>query len=217
MTDAEGVECKTKTVRPPSGSGSSDGVAGYVYLSPGIIAAPLGDDDFEDVSGVSYQWGVGGGAVFRPKGRFGLGIGLGIEHMPVNVDEDLDDFCGALGNCDIDGHVVRFVPELRLGAMLEKVFVYGMISPGLGLAFARVSGTALGQDFDEDDVDPGFNLGLGAGVQGFVWRSLAIGGELGVDLGFYAEDEDDDVFIDPNDEDFQAHTLDIKILVAWYF
>jgi len=204
---------------PPTGPGDAR-VNGYVYGAPGIIAFPVGDDDFEDVAEVSYQWGLGGGVLIRPKGVFAVGVGLGLEHMPVNVEEDVDDVCGALGDCDVTGHVLRLLPEVRLGAALEKVFVYGVVSPGLGLTFARVRGTALGQDFDEDDVDPGFNLGLGGGVQGFVWRRLTVGGELGVDLGFFAEDDgdDDEIQIAPGgDDDYGAFSLDIKLLVGWWF
>lgn len=203
---------------PPTGSGVK--VNGYVYGAPGIIAIPVGDDDFEEVAEVSYQWGLGGGALIRPGGVFAVGVGLGLEHMPVNVEEDVDDLCGALGDCDVSGHILRLLPEVRLGAALDKVFVYGIVSPGLGLVLANAEGTALGQDFDVDDTDAGFNLGLGAGVSGFVWKRLSVGGELGVDLGFYGEDDDDEdeLQIAPGgDDDYGAHHLDIKLLVGWWF
>ena len=188
---------------------SIDDQRAYVYLSPAFFAVPLADDDVTDIVDLSYQWGLGVGGIWAlgPKDRFGLSVGFAFEHNPATLDDDFENGCD-LVNTDCSIHVFRLLPEVRLGGIVNRFFGYGMISPGLGLVYAHYDAPFA----DDEDTDAGFNLGVGAGGQFMVWRQLYIGGELGFDLGFYTNDEDDF-----GNDDYQAHTLDFKALVGWYF
>ncbi len=186
---------------------------GYVYFSPGIVAIPVGDDDIDDGVDASYQWGFGGGYMFSPAEHFKLAVGGAFEHSPANLDDDAFAF-GPFVSGDLDAHLFRLVPELRIGGGTARFFGYGLVAPGVALVHWHWEGMALGFSSDEDDTDVGFNLGLRAGAQGLVWRGLMLGGEFGGSLAFMHDgDEDDDAF----DDDYGVHTLDIRILVGWYF
>ena len=151
---------------------------------------------------------MGGLFALGDGGKFGLGVGFGFEHNPTTLDSALSDGCDAIGaTCQI--HAFRLLPEVRLGGLpSDQLYIYGYVSPGLGLIHTTLEGFLGGYE----DTDPGFNLGLGAGLQYVVWKGLFIGGELGADLGFYTDDE-----ADFGDESFNAYLLDLKGLVGYYF
>ena len=193
---------------PPQATSPSEHRA-YIYGSPALFAAPLGDDDVKDAVNVSYQWGFGVGAFFAllPSRRLGLSAGFAFEHNPTTLDDDIDDVCDLVdAHCAI--HVFRLLPEVRIGGVVNRLYAYGVISPGLGLVYAKYDGAFT----DDEDTDAGFNLGLGGGAHYVVWRNLYIGGELGFDLGWYTNDESDF-----GNDDYAAYTLDLKALVGWYF
>lgn len=191
---------------------------GYVYGSPAFMYVPLGDDDVDDLVEVGYQWGFGvGGRIPLPTRSFVMTAGFGFEHAPLSLDDDVDDWCGLLGDCDVRAHALRLLPELRFGGGTDHLFAYGVLAPGLGIVTSEYDATALNADFHEDDTDVGFNLGLGAGIQVIVWRGLFVGGELGFDLGFYGEDDDDDIRVDLDGDDYGFYALDIKAIVGWMF
>lgn len=192
---------------------------GYVYAAPGAIYVPVAEDDFEDLVEIGFNWGIGAGGMFGPTDHFGGGIGLVFEHAPLHLDEDVDDWCGLFGECDAHAHHFRIAPELRLGAGAGRFFGYGLLSPGLGLLFARLEGTLLGQEVDEDDTDVGFAMGVGGGVQILVWSGLSLGAELAADLGFFFEDDDEDINTGgpDSDDEYQAHMLDVRFTVGWWF
>jgi hypothetical protein len=182
---------------------------GYVYGAPVFFAAPLGDDDVKDLVSFSYQWGLGVGGFWAlgPKHNVGIAAGFAFEHSPATLDDDLGDACDfADAKCQI--HVFRLMPEVRVGGVLNRLYAYGVLAPGLGLVYAKYEGIFA----DDEDTDAGFNLGLGGGVQYMVWRQLFVGGELGFDLGFYTNDE-----VDVGDDTYAAYTLDLKGVVGWYF
>jgi hypothetical protein len=153
---------------PRSGDGFGQG--GFVYGALPFVSIPVGDDGWRDGTDVGVQWGAGGGYMFEPVPHFMLTVGGAFEHTWVNF-EDFD-------HDDIRGNIVRFLPELRIGGGTSRIFGYGYAQPGLAIV-------VLAWDygpFEGDDSEAGFNLGIGGGVQGAVWRSLMIGGEMGVDL-----------------------------------
>jgi hypothetical protein len=184
---------------------------GYVYLAPGLIAVPVGDDDIEDIVNVSYQWGFGGGYMFSPGRHFRIAIGGAFEHAPANLEND--SISGPFVRADVDAHLFRLVPELRIGGGTDRFFGYGLVSPGLALVHWRWRGMALGFESSDEDTDAGFNLGLRAGAQGLVWRGLMIGGEFGGSLAFISNGGDDNITTD----DYGVHTIDVRLMVGWYF
>jgi hypothetical protein len=182
----------------------------YLYGSPLFFGVPFGDDDFEDFVDISYQWGFGLGGLFAlgSKKNFGLGIGFGFEHNPFTVDEDFEDFCD-FGDCGV--HALRFLPELRLGYLWQQLFAYGYVSPGFSVATLRYDRPF--DQGDEFDADPGFNFGLGGGVQYVVWKGLFVGGEIGFDLGAFTDDEADQF----EDDDYGIFIFDFRALIGYYF
>ncbi len=189
---------------------------GYVYLAPGVVSIPLGDDDFSDIVDVGYEWGVGGGLMLSAGDRLGVGIGLGIHHAPLNLDEDVTNWCGPV-DCDASAHLVRILPELRVGGGFGRLFAYGYLAPGLLVATSRFSTSAVGVTTDAEDTDLGFNLGLGAGVQVAVWEGLFIGGEIGANLGFMSDAEDDEIAIGDAGEGYGVHMLNLRVMLGWAF
>lgn len=195
------------------------GSLGYVYLSPAMFAIPAGDDDADALIDISYQWGFGGGAIFGVGKMINIGLGLGLEHAPLSLD---GTFCNLVagvgrGDCTARGHALRILPEFRLGAGRKRVMGYGYLSPGLAIVRSRLRADTSGFAFDQRDTDVGFNLGFGGGVQYLVWRRLAIGGELGFDLAFMSEKDDDDLdFGDPR-EGYGLYMLDLKVMASWWF
>lgn len=190
---------------------------GYVYGAPGIMYVPLGDDDYEDLVDPGYRWGVGVGGVFSFARHAGGTIGFAFDHSPLNLDEDVDDLCGVFGDCDFRAHQFRLAPELRIGGGAGRFFGYGMVAPGLALITARYEATVLGEDFEEDDTDAGFGLGIGGGALFSIYRGLTVGAEFGASLAFFAEDDDEDIDIGDPDEGYGGHSLDFKVFVGYWF
>lgn len=207
------VPATARAADPPAALDSR----GYVYGAPGIVSIPLGDDDYEDLVEVGYRWGLGVGGVFAFGRHVGGSIGFAFDHAPLNLDENVDDFCGLLGECSVRAHKFRFAPELRIGGGLGPFFAYGTAAPGLGLFYQRVEGTALGSDFDEDDTDLAFGLGVGGGVMFTILEGLTFGFEIGGDLNFVAEGDDEDIDFNDPDGGYGAHALDLKAYVGYWF
>ncbi|MBV1858929.1 MAG: hypothetical protein KUG77_11000, partial [Nannocystaceae bacterium] len=125
----------------------------YMYLSPGVINIPVGDDDFSDLVDVGYEWGVGGGLMLAPAGKLAVGVGLGIHHAPLNADEDVTGWCGSLVDCDASFHLVRILPEIRVGRGFKHLFPYGYVAPGLAILTGSFTASAAGFTTDADDTD----------------------------------------------------------------
>ncbi|WP_157596382.1 hypothetical protein [Plesiocystis pacifica] len=178
---------------------------GYIMGTPGSVSIPVDTDDFFDLD-PTFGWGFGGGYMFAEGKLFKATIGGVFEHSLVIFDDlDYDD---------LGGHLVRFMPEARIGAGTNKVWGYGLM--GGGVAVVNVNWRNDFFDLDGRESAPGFNMQLGGGVQAIVYKNLFIGGEFDVDLGFFFED-DDDQFGSPRDDDFTIHTVSIEAIIGWYF
>jgi len=203
----------------PSQEPSFAGRIAFVYLSPGLFTIPVGNDVADELLDMSYQWGLGGGA-FLPVGKvINVGIGLGLEHAPFSTD---GEYCGlvagvGVGDCTARANMLRILPEFRLGAGRKRVFGYGFLAPGLAISTGRVRSDTSGFEADVRDTDLGFVLGFGGGAQYMVWRQLSLGGELGFDLAFMAEKDEDDLDFGDVDEGYGLHTFDLKLTAAWWF
>lgn len=173
---------------------------GYIYGSPGIVAIPMDEDDFADLD-PTWQWSFGGGYLWTPTRLFKVSLGGAFEHTILNFDSE------PVGD-NLDANMIRILPEVRIGAGTNRVWGYGLIGPGLGI-------TVVDDDvLDDSEAAPGFIMQIGGGVQGVVWRSLFLGGELDFDLGFFEWDDDRFLFVD---NDFEIHTMGLKFILGWYF
>jgi outer membrane protein OmpA-like peptidoglycan-associated protein len=163
----------------------------YLYLAPGVLAAPLGSP--ADTRGTGYQWGLGLGYAWRPgaRQRGFVALGLGLEHATYRFDD-------AASGVRSRAHDLRVMPELRVGGGSRRIVGYGMLTPGLGLGFGGVDGTTAG-----------FALGVGAGLWGHVWRGLFLGAEVGVDPVFYVNGD--------TPHDGATVSLDVRALIGWHF
>lgn len=200
-------EAQAHAAGPQRGGGFDEGP--YIWIAPGAFGLPVGTDDFLDLD-PTFGWGFGGGWMFARGRVFKATVGGAFEHTLLffeDSDLDFDEF---------GGHVLRFVPEARIGAGTDKVWGYGLVGGGVAGVLVHVRHDGPIFDLDEDRSAPGFSFQLGGGVQGIVYRNLFLGGEFDVDLGqFYEDDEDDFLFND--DDDFAIYQVTIEFLVGWYF
>lgn len=185
--------------KPPPSDGFHN--AGFVYGAPPFVSVPIGDHDWNHLAEVGMQWGLGGGYMFVPIPHFMLTVGGAFEHTWLNFEHWHPD--------DLRGNIIAFLPEVRVGGGGRRIFGYGHLQTGMGiLVVAWDYGPVHG-----DDTEAGFDLGVGGGVQGLIWRGLMLGAETGVDLGFYVDDDDDYA----DDDTDQIHYLNFKFLIGWYF
>lgn len=189
---------------PQRGGGFDEG--GYIMGSPGSLGLPLGEDDFPDLD-PTFSWSFGGGYMFARGPLFKATVGGVFEHSLIILDDfDFDD---------LGGHILRFMPEARIGAGTNKVWGYGLFGFGIAGAILIWDDDLPFIDNDRDESWPGATVQIGGGVQGIVWRNLFLGAELDFDFGFFFEDEDD--FDINNDDDFAIHQVTIEFMIGWYF
>jgi len=191
---------------PQRGGGFDEG--GYVYLTAPSFVLPFAEDDFIDLD-PSFGYGFGGGYMFARGKLFKASVGGVLEHSVIFFDRyDFDEF-GA--------HVIRFMPEARIGAGTNKVWGYGLF--GAGVAGALWNWNAdlgfLG-DLRGRNSAPGFNVQVGGGVQGIVWNNLFIGGEVDLDFGLFFEGDDND-WANNADDDFGIYTVAFEVMIGWCF
>jgi hypothetical protein len=188
--------------RARGGEGIHQG--GYIYGAPAVIQFPMHDeDDGPDVE-PTWGWGIGGGYLWTPGGVFKIAFGGSFEHTIYNWDNvDYDD---------LQGNMLRLAAELRIGGGTNKVWGYGLIGPGLAIQVVHSDFMVGPWGYEDTHSDAGFDLTLGGGVQGAVWRSLFLGGELDFDLNFFGDHGPPEAH-----DDFVYHQAWIKFIIGWYF
>ena len=202
---------EAQAAKPQRSGGFDEG--GYIAATPGSLVLPFAGDDFETDAfdlDPTYGWGFGGGYMFARGRLFKATVGGVFEHTVLLFhDVDFDDF---------GGHVIRVMPEARIGVGTNKVWGYGLFGAG-------PAGTFWVWDYDvpffDDDIDGresafGFNAQFGGGVQGIVYKNLFLGGEIDFDLGFYFEGDDDD-WRGNDDDDFTIFSVAFEFMIGWYF
>ncbi|WP_146157474.1 hypothetical protein [Enhygromyxa salina] len=199
-------QAQAKAAKPQRGGGFDEG--GYIMLTPGSFVLPFSHRDYLDLD-PSFGWGFGGGYMFARGKLFKATVGGVLEHTVLVFDDyDFNDF---------GTHVVRFMPEARIGLGTNKVWGYGMFGAGFAGAFWT-------WDFDVPFFDDrrggdsalGANVQVGGGVQGIVYKNLFLGGEIDVDLGLFFDDDNRD-WRDNNDDDFSIYTVAFEFMIGWYF
>ncbi len=178
------------------GAGIHRGV--YLYGAPGVVQIPLVDEDYADLD-ATWGWGFGVGYLWTPTRHFKLSLGGAFEHTIYNWDDiDTDD---------VHGNMLRMNAELRIGGGGRRVWGYGLAAPGMSLSLVDLEN-------GRDDTDAGFGMSVGAGIQGAVWRSLFLGGEVAGNLNWFP-DQDHGPFV--AGEAYRIHQLWLKFMVGWYF
>jgi hypothetical protein len=199
-------EPEAEAARPRRVGGFDEG--GYIFLTPGSFALPFSEHDFIDLD-PSFGWGFGGGYMFARGRLFKATIGGVFEHTVLFFDRyDYNDF-GA--------HVIRLMPEARIGLGSNKVWGYGLFGAGFAGALWR-------WDYDVPFLDdrrggrwaPGFNVQFGGGVQGIVYKNLFLGGEVDFDAGLFFEGDEND-WVDNDDDDFRVMQVAFEFMIGWYF
>ena len=141
---------------------------------------------------LSGGWGLYVGHLWSFPRRFKISFGIGFKHTPLNF-----------ASRDVNGNIFRWHPELRIGSGSDRVWGYGIISPGLAAMDLRSLST----------FDLGFDLNLGVGISGAVWRGLTLGAELHFHFGHFGDEEPR--FGDPIRKRFS--TLSPTLVAGWLF
>jgi hypothetical protein len=183
---------------------------GYIFLTPGSVVVPFSEHDFTNLNSVTYGWGFGGGYMFARGKLFKATIGGVFEHTVLFLDGyDFNDF-GA--------HVLRFMPEARIGLGSSKVWGYGLFGAGVAGTLWRWHNNNvpfLG-NLNGGNSAPGVNVQFGGGMQGIVYKNLFLGGEVDVDLGLFFEGNGND-WTGNNDDDFAIYSVAFEFMIGWYF
>jgi hypothetical protein len=198
-------ESEAEAARPKRVGGFDQG--GYIFLTPGSFVLPFAEDDFIDLD-PSFGWGFGGGYMFAPGRLFKATLGGVFEHNVLFFDAfDYNDF-GA--------HILRFMPEARIGLGTNKVWGYGLFGAGVAGALWHWDNDFGPFDLDGSDSAPGFNVQFGGGVQGIVYKNFFLGGEVDFDLGLFFEGDESD-WTNNADDDFSVFSVGFEFMLGWYF
>jgi hypothetical protein len=203
----------------PKNRGGGFDEGGYIMLTPGAFVLPFGGrfedrrNDFFDL-GPGYGWGFGGGYMFARGPAFKATVGGVFEHSLLVFDNhDFRNF---------GGHLIRVMPEVRIGAGNNKVWGYGLFGAG-------PAGALFVWNWDDDffcdvfdrrecrdrDGAVGFNLQFGGGVQAMITKNFFLGGEVDFDLGYYFDD--DNRWRGRDRRDFSIYQVSIEFMLGWYF
>jgi hypothetical protein len=215
-----GLPSTAEAAGPRGGSGFDEG--GYIFLTPGSLVLPFSDDfndnDIFDLH-PTYGWGFGGGYMFARGRLFKATVGGVFEHTLLMFnDVDFTDF---------GGHLIRVMPEARIGLGNNKVWGYGLFGAGPAGAIwvwdaePGWCDDGPGNDNCDDwslnhrEGAPGFNVQFGGGVQGIIVQNFFLGGEFDVDLGFYFDDDDN--WRGRDHRDLGVYTVAFEFILGWYF
>jgi hypothetical protein len=153
----------------------------FVDLSGGI-SIPVGDDDWTELVESSPKLAVRVGAFPKELGGY-----LQADWSPVNTNAQGWDL-GGLGNADISAHRFRVTGGVLFHHNVSNTLVVtGRGGIGADIAYVGVSGTVLGQSFDESETDAGLGFEFAGGVF-FKLGNLEVGGELALPFAIHDDD-----------------------------
>lgn len=170
----------------------------------GGISIPVEDEDWTDAVESSPVLGLRVGSVPNQIGGY-----LSADWMPTNTDAQGWNLPGTTG--DISAHRFRLmVGPLFQHTVSNTLAVTGRAGIGADIAYASVSGTVFGAEFEESETD----VGLGFEFAGGLWfklGSLAIGGEVALPIAVHDDDNEQ------NRPDFIYTSVDLQILFGVRF
>jgi hypothetical protein len=128
--------------------------------------------------------------------------------MPTSTDAQDWNLPGTSG--EISAHRFRLmIGPLFRHAIGNTLAVTARAGIGADIAYASVSGTVLGAEFEQSETD----VGLGFEFAGGLWfglGSLEVGGEVALPIGVHDDDNDQDV-------DFIYTSVDLQMLFGVRF
>lgn len=158
------------------------------------FAAPIGDDEYDDVVDTSIKLAA---RIGSRSGTKAFDVSLDFTPVSDNVNNLL---------IDIDFQRYRLMFGARhehlLGPKTRLVF-----RGAAGIDLVRASGEVLGVEYGETDV--GLALEVSAGVMFDVGSKAKLGGKLGLPMAFHFDDNDPD---DPDDGDFEYTGIDLDFM-----
>lgn len=174
----------------------------FVELNGGIMM-PVDDDAWTDYVDSGPKLGVRVGAMDRA----GFGAMLSADWTPINTD----NFSAFGATVDAAAHRFRLLiggsVQSRVGKSLTASFRFGA---GADIARVTVESNFFGARSKQSDTDSGIAIEVGGGLW-FDVGSVQVGGDVGLPMGFHADDSDDD--IDLND----YRSIDIDLLFGVRF
>lgn len=199
-------QTNAKAAPPPPGEGFNDG-GGYITITPGSLVLTA-ENDFTAVN-PSYGWGLGGGYMFAPGSVFKGTIGVALEHNVLMLD--------GYKFRDFGAHMLRLVPELRLGLGGDAVWFYGLVGVGVsGMLWSWDSPVNFFDNPNGKGAAAGLDLQAGVGMQGLVYKTFFIGGEIDFDAGLFHEKDRGD-WGNNDDSSFSTYQVAIEFTIGWHF
>jgi hypothetical protein len=209
-------EAEAEAAKPQRTGGFDEG--GYIMVTPGAFALPFaGDLNNNNLFNLNptFGWGFGGGYMFARGKLFKATVGGVFEHTVLLFDNtDFRNF---------GGHLIRVMPEARIGAGTNKVWGYGLMGAGpAGAIFVWNANNNFfcgngnnNNNCNNRDGSVGFNMQLGGGIQGIVYKNLFLGGEVDFDFGFYFDNNN--TWRGNNRGNFDVYQVSLEFLIGWYF
>jgi hypothetical protein len=164
----------------------------------GGMAIPVADSDYTDYVESSPKLGL------RVGGLSGnAGGALSLDWTPVNTDNQ--GFSGPLGSADVSANRFRIlatgIVEAKVG---PKLYARARLGIGIDITHVNVKVTLLGNTSEGTDTDTGLALEPGGGLW-FQLGGVAIGGELGLPIGFHGNHSNDEITLN----DYTSMDVDI--------
>lgn len=172
-----------------STSAAQPSTRGFIELAGGI-AQPIGDDDYTELIDTSFKLALRGGAWLSGDRGTRLGLEVGADYTFANFDGP-----------NVDARRLRLTGGFR-GLVAVGGGLGLMVRVAAGIDYASYEGDVIGFTFDGTDV--GFAVEAGGGVIFHIARTMYVGGQVAVPIGFH----------DAEDEGIDFTSIDVDVLVV---
>jgi hypothetical protein len=200
MTSCSRIVAFTATaLLVPAGTAAAEG--GFIEAVVGVAVPVAGDENYEELEEelkLGARAGSGGGPT---------AIELGLDYTPFGRE----DASGPLGEIDVGADRFRVLAGVRhrvpMGTTKGSLFLRGGV--GVDIVRLSVSGTILGQPFEESETDLGIAAEVGGGFTFPLGTKAYVGAHLAVPIAFHFDDDDPD---DDADADLEYTGFDLDVL-----